>query len=229
MKYLLCLITICLTACASAQIIQYNIKGIAPKNDAYVYLSTFLEQPERKEIELFRSTKIENGKFQFEGKYDLKGELLPYAFLFIDKRADVPKQEVISKLQNMVWVPGREHNLKVIMIEDMEVSIGHPDSVILAKVTEKGYLTKESEELNTAVMEGNRKLLEIIKKYPNSPASAEAVVFFAETTIKSDAERTKAKFGSPDEMFELLSDEFRRSERGVKLKRKIDELIKSWQ
>ena len=229
MKIQLLLYFLCASLTCFSQNINYHIKGTASNsNGSHVYLVSQLKQPDRNDLDVFQSCKIQDGKFEFKGQYNLNGQLLPQGAIFVDTRSDLSKQEVISKFKNFVWVPDQTDHLRSLQLEDMEIVIDTPAQARTAQIVRGGELTKQMDEVNQAVRSRNRRLLHVIKRYPNSPACMSAIEFFTAHAPKERADKTRANVGAPNEMFELLSEDVKKSEWGVKWKKKIDELMESW-
>lgn len=208
-----------------AQTISFDINGVV--NDTnhvkYAYLTTLSQQIPISSDKIFMSTPIIDGKFNFKGVFDLNGKDYQHACIFLDDRGNISKEEVKSKFKQLIWVAGREKNMRIIILENIDIKIAQKDQVINSEIISGGFFTIQKDKESIAVRNGNREMIEFIKKYSDSPVALEAVESITNLTIDSNKDKLESMLGTPSELYNLLSVKLRTSKRGLVLKKKIDE------
>jgi len=212
----------------SAQTVSFNIQGTLKNTETakFAYVSTLSQQIPISSPKIFTVAPIVNGSFQLNGKLDLEGKPYQNACLFIDERGNISKEELASKFKELIWVTGRDSNLKEIIIEDMKIEVEERDKMNHSKIRNGGILTKQLEEKNLAIRQGNRKLLDFIKTHSDSPVSFVAVQENTSIFDSSRRDRYESRYGLPSELFMLLSERLKNSKAGLALKQEIDEKYK---
>jgi hypothetical protein len=200
----------------------YTIEGTVLDTDSakFAYLTTMSQQLPISSDKVFSVVPIVNGKFQFDGTFDLENKKYQHACVFVDIRGNISKEETLSKFRRLIWITGKTKNIRNIVLENLHLEIPGYSNTINAKVTSGGILTKQSDESGTAVREG--KLAEFIGKYPDSPISFDQVVTVTALTDESNRDKSASLYGTPEELFKKLSLQQRKSKEGIKLKEKID-------
>lgn len=222
------LITLALTLSSIfsfGQTFTFNISGVV-KNTAhakYAYLTTLSQQRPISSDKIFMIAPIINGKFYFHGKFNLEGKAYQQACLIIDDNGKMTKEELQSRFKELIWVTGREENIKRIILEDLKLSVEERDQTISSKIFSGGVLTKQLDEMHTAIIKKNRKLLEFIKAHPDSPLSFDQVEETAEFMDDSNREKLESRSGSIKQLYGSLSKRLRNSKRGLALKRLINQ------
>lgn len=217
MKILLRLFFLCLPFALNAQSIHYKIEGVVKEGgDAkYAYLATPLDG------KLFKVVPIINNTFTFSGTDSIGGLYVPTC-LFIDSRGNITKEELKSKITQMVWYMGRSR-LKRILLEDVKFRIENKEIINAAKIIEGGKLTREWDEKNECVSKGDRSLIDFVQKHPDSPVSLIAVLEIAKFWKLPVKEKITNKWGTPNELFVLLSKDSQNSSMGLSIKQLIAE------
>lgn len=213
---------------AFGQEFSYKIKGIVNKQDGvkYAYLTTLSHQTTISSGKIFSMVPIIDGKFEFDGTFDLEGKKYQNACVFIDQRNNITKDEVISKFKQLVWVVGRDNNLKPIILEDITIEVNQSNNMSLSAILDKGTLTLQYYQSIEASNSGDKTLVDFIKKYPDSPISFNAVIEVNEMIDITDKERLEAIWGTREELFMALSENLRNSKEGIALRKKIDDKFK---
>lgn len=222
-KYLVILLVFILSS-ASAQITKFTIKGVIANTDSikYAYLTTLSQQIPISDEKIFMVTPVVDGKFEFNGTFDLEGKDYQYASVFVEERGNISKEEALSKFRNLIWVTGRRRNARLLVLENLTLSIDEYGKTKVSKIIEGGILTKQDDEYKMAIRDGGRQLISFIKKYPDSPISYSCV---KETTSLFDAahrDKFTSLWGSPSELFNELSPKLKNSKQGIELKKSID-------
>lgn len=202
------------------QIIQFDISGsvVTQGSHRYAYLvHTGVDKFLIKET-------IKENKFYLKGSLDKKNALYRTALLFLDKRDNITLEEVKSKIDQQVWLPGRDLHLLPIVLEDIVLTINSGENSKAAKIIEGGILTSQLQELSIATKNGKR--LEFVQKHPDSPISLSQISSILKYFKLNIAEGPETVFGSPLAMYNLLSDRLKKTEQGIQLKKDIDEIIK---
>jgi len=205
-----------------AQIKSFKISGIVHDVDSakFAYLTTLSQQQTISSDKVFMVVPIVDGKFQFTGSLDLEQKKYQYACVFLDVRGNISKEETLSKFRRLIWITGKTKNIKKIIMEDLHLDITGYSKVIDAKVLAGGKLTKQSDETSLAIRQ--RRLIDVIKKYPDSPVSFDQVSTVTSLTDQFNKDKSASLYGTPDELFEQLSLKQRTSKEGIALKKKID-------
>ncbi|ARS42596.1 hypothetical protein CA265_24205 [Sphingobacteriaceae bacterium GW460-11-11-14-LB5] len=224
MKKYLFILLVFMVSSASAQITKFTIKGVVANTDSikYAYLTTISQQVPISNEKIFMVTPVVDGKFEFSGTFDLEGKDYQYASVFVEERGNISKEEALSKFRNLIWVTGRRRNARLLVLENLTLSIDEYGKTKESKVIDGGILTKQDDEYKMAIRAGGRQLISFIKKYPDSPISYYCV---KETTSLFDAahrDRFISLWGSPSELFNELSPKLKNSKRGIELKESID-------
>ncbi|MET3115608.1 hypothetical protein AAKU52_003358 [Pedobacter sp. CG_S7] len=224
MKGLITLTILLISFSLSAQSVKFNLQGSVKdtKNAKFAFISTLSQQVTISSPKIFMVTPIVNGKFQFNDTFDLEGKQYQNACVFVDERGNISKEELAFKFKQLVWVTGRENHLRRIILENIKLDIEQRDQMITSKIVSGGTLTKQLDENNQAVRDKNRKLLEFIKKYPDSPVSLIAVKDNNSIFDPSNKEKYESNYGLPSELFILLSERLRKSKEGLKLIKEIN-------
>ncbi|MDR6784079.1 hypothetical protein ABIE26_002532 [Pedobacter africanus] len=227
MKALITLILISNTYLVFAQDVNFNIQGRIEdtKNAKYAYLSTLSQRIPISSDKIFMITPIVDGKFGFQGVFDLQGRTYQQACVFVDERGNISKEELLSKFRKLVWVIGREENLREIILEDLTLDIDEPAKIIYSKVVERGTLTKQLDEYNENSRSG-RKMLDFVKKYPDSPFTFEVIRSLTSVIVPANRDRIESKTGSLSGLYALLSERLKNSKEGISLKQQIDKKSK---
>ncbi|NQX41423.1 hypothetical protein SAMN05421820_10733 [Pedobacter steynii] len=202
----------------NAQSVHFNIQGTVKNlGDAkYAYLAT------PHDGKIFIKAPIVNNVFSFIGT-DSLDRLYSPTCIFIDEKDNITKDELKSKIDQGVWILGREGRLKRIILEDLKFSIEDQEKMNAAEIISGGVMTKQFEEKTLCVRAKNRSLITFIKKYPDSPVSLIAVQEVAKFWELSIKDRVENMWGSPMELYALLSKELKASKQGIAVKERIDE------
>jgi len=224
MKYLYILIIIFFYPLSIfSQITKFTVSGTLKdvKQAKFAYLSTLSQRIPISSPKVFIVAPVINGKFEFVGTFDLEGKEYQHACVFVSDRGNISREELESKFRQLIWLVGRENNLRGIILEDVQLEADSPDKMSNAVVVGGGILTQQLDESNEAFKIKNRKMLEFVKKYPDSPVSFDAVSSISEPSPKYKRERLNGIWGSPTELYNLLSERLRNSKKGQELKRMI--------
>ncbi|MCX2485011.1 hypothetical protein [Pedobacter sp. MR2016-24] len=224
MKYLYVLIIIfCYPLSMFSQLTTFTVSGTLKdvKQAKFAYLSTLSQRIPISSPEIFIKSQILNGKFLFNGTFDLKGKDYQHACVFVSERGNISKDELESKFRQLIWLVGRENDFRGIILEDVQLDSDSPDNLDSAIVVGGGFLTRQLDECSEAFKLKNRKMLEFVKKYPDSPISFDAVISITEPLPKIKRDRLNGVWGSPTELYNLLSERLRNSKKGQELKRMI--------
>lgn len=210
---------------SSGQTITFNVAGLVKntENAKFAYLTTLSQQIPISSDKIFMVTPIKSGKFNFNGNFSLQGKDFQYACVIIDERGDISKDELQSKFKELIWVTGREENIRIIILENIKLDIQKRDETITAKIITGGVFTKQRDELDVAVRSRNKKVLEFIKKYPDSPLSFTEVEETAEFISSFNKDKIESRVGSLTDLYNALSNKIRLSNRGLALKKIIVE------
>ncbi len=144
----------------------------------------------------------------------------------MEERGNIAKEEALSKFRNLIWVRGARRNEKLIVLEDLTLSIDGYGKTKDAKITEKDILTKQSDEAREAIKARNRKMIDFVKKYADSPIAfyqVKEVTSLFDVALK---DRIQSMWGSPLELFNELSPRLKNSKKGLELKKSIDDKIR---
>lgn len=225
MKVFITLIILSICFSLSAQTIKFNVQGTIKntKNAKYAYISTLSQQIPISSPKIFIVAPIVNGRFQLNGTFDLDGKLLQYACVFVDERGDITKEELQFKFKELVWVTGRDSHLRKIILENLALEIGQRDQMIVSKIMSGGTMTKQLDEQTQSVRAGDRKFIEYIKKYPDSPVSLVAIQENNSLYYPPKKEKHESLYGLPSELYPLLSTRLKHSKEGIQLKKDIDQ------
>jgi len=211
-----------------AQTIKFNIKGTIANTDSikYAYLTTLSQQIPISSDKIFMVVPVVDGKFEFKGDFDLKGEDFQFANVFVEERGNITKEEALSKFRRLIWVTGVRKNTRVIILEDLTLSINAYGETKEAIISEGGVLTKQIDERTKAAQAGNREMIQFVKRHPNSKISFYEVEEVTSMYNSAHKDRYNSIWGSPSELFNELSAELKNSKRGIALKKRIDEKTK---
>ncbi|WP_158797885.1 hypothetical protein [Pedobacter sp. L105] len=229
MKYFITLLFVFNTLILIAQPIKFNIQGEI-KNTAhakFAYLTTLSQQTTISSPKIFIVSPIINGEFSFKGTFNLEQNDYQQACVFVDERSNISKEEIASKFKELIWVTGREGNLRMIVLEDLTLKIEGQDQMKVSEITAGGKLTKQLDELHLAFVKGDKEFLVFIKKYPDSPISFDGVKSLTNMAQASNKDKIESRWGSPVEQYELLSNRLKKSGKGIILKKQIDEKYKN--
>lgn len=228
MKVFLVVIAFCVVSfLATGQVVKFRIEGtvLDTVSHKFAYLTTLSQQRTISSDKLFVMAPIKNGRFNFEGEFELNGEFYQNACLFFDKRANISKKEVASKFYNLIWVVGRDENLKQIILEDMNIKLSAGNIRDSMELLREGKFTKQLKILSE--MKKTPKGLEsFIAMFPDSPVSFYSLEGIYEAYIDRNFERLLRDVGEPYAMFNLLSERLKRSEKGKRLKENMDSFFK---
>ena len=222
MKISLFCLLLCLPFLSSAQTVHYNITGTIknPENAKYAYL-------------IIRGKKafaepIVDGKFSFKDTIALGPGFYRGGYLLLDNRGNITAEEVDSKLRQQVWRMGVTPNLRNIALEETQFAIETADKLLDATIVRGGELTRQMAEFSEFRKERNFK--GFVLKYPDSPVSISFISSIPRSFgLPMELEEIERRFGSPRELFPLLSERLRTSEKGMEVKRVIDEAYKNKQ
>jgi hypothetical protein len=215
-----------------AQTIKFHIKGNVEDTSGrkFAYLTTLSQRVPVSSDKVHIMSPVDQGTFEFEGEFDLRGKDYQYANIFILDRSNISKEEVASKFKNLIWVSGRDSNLVEIVLEDMMLQINKPNLIKNAQINSGGKYTNQLREKDVAMETGNKALLKFLKKYPDSPVSFEQVESIISTYLTVDEtrrQRLQSVWGSAQELYSLLSNRLKNSKRGISLKGRIQNIGKS--
>lgn len=216
------------TCTIRAQSITFNIKGVIMNTDSvkYAYLTTLSQQIPISSDKIFMVVPVVNGEFKFNGVFDLKGEKYQFANVFLEERGNITKEEALSKFRRLIWISGRRRNAKIVILEDLTLSINKYGDTKEAVISAGGMLTRQADERTAAVRAGNRALIQFVKRHPNSEISFYAVTEVLSMYSAEKKDKLESLWGSPSELFNALSIQLKNSKRGVALKKRIDEKTK---
>lgn len=214
-KHLLIGLMLC-SSQLKGQEIKYTIKGeikTKPKEVYYAYMV--------RKGEIFEKSAIINGSFSFEGKTNLGDDEFKSVYIITDKSATITLTELLSKEKNQLWIPGRDENTRTVVLEEISLIADSVQNIRDAAIIAGGIKTLKVDERTRALKEN--KLPEFIKANPNSMLSLGAL----EQLIKYyrlAPERAERAFGNIQEMYNVLTENLKQTERGKLLKKQIDEL-----
>ena len=188
------IITLCLfinSLISLGQTIKFKVDGIVKntKHAKFAYLTTLSQQIPISSNKIFMVTPINNGKFSFKGMFNLEGKDYQYACDIIDERGNITKEELTSKFKQLIWVTGIEKNIRLIILENLSLDVLESDQTISSKILSGGFLTNHRDKLGTAIKERNKKVLEFVKTYPDSPISFDEVEELASFINPSNKEK----------------------------------------
>jgi hypothetical protein len=228
MKRCLVIIAIFFASSAIAQNINFTVKGEISNTDSirYAYLTTLSQQIPISSDKIVMVTPVINGKFEFKGVFDLEGKDYQYASVFLEERGNISKEEALSKFRNLIWVTGLRKNARLIVLEDLTMSIDNYGKTKESKITEKGILTRQSDDVTEAIKARNRKIIAFVKKYSDSPVAFYQVEQITSMFDDSSKDRMQSIWGSPLELFNELSPRLKNSKKGLELKKSIDDKVK---
>lgn len=211
-----------------AQTIKFTIKGTIANTDSikYAYLTTLSQQIPISSDKIFMVVPVVNGKFEFKGDFDLKGEDFQFANVFVEERGNITKEEALSKFRRLIWVTGVRKNTRIIILENLTLLINAYGETKKAIISEGGVLTKQNDEIIAATRAGNREMIQFIKRHPNSRISFYEVKNFTSSYDAANKDKIESIWGSPSELFNALSAELKNSKKGIALKKRIDEKTK---
>jgi hypothetical protein len=203
-------------ALSYAQVIPFTINGTVKNAGTakYAYLG-LMTAPRR-----LLMVPIQNGKFSFSDKVDLKGEFYDGAFLFIDSRNNITMEELSSKLTQRIWLPNRA-NLRSIILEDIDLEIEDKDNAGLSKVTKGGILTKIQDEGSESIR--SKSVIEFVQKYADSPISLNMIKLWVKLYNLPIRSRVEALY-PVKKLYPLLSARLQATPQGKQLKEKVDQL-----
>ncbi|MBB2147616.1 hypothetical protein [Pedobacter gandavensis] len=209
-----------------AQTIKFTVQGTVenPKGAKFAYLTTKSQQVPVSSDKIFLVVPVVDGKFEIKGSFDLVGKDMQYASLLLDERGDISQEEVNSKFNQFIWVTGREKFMRRMILEDVKFEVLERDELKNGKIVSGGKLTKELRELENANKAADRSTLDFIRNHPDSPVSFEAVGNVTSLYNPKKKEYFEGIWGSPKEMYDLLSPKLKNSKKGQALKKKVDAL-----
>lgn len=209
--------------CASAQTISFNVSGIVKDttNAKFAYLTTTTQQVPISSPKIFMIVPIIAGKFEFVGTFDLEGKDFQHACVIIEERGNISKEEAASKFKQLIWISGREKNMKIVMLEDVKLEIDSRQSTKEALVVEQGALTRQLDAYSVAVRAKEGAFINFLKKYSDSQLSLYQVEEHTSSLDLSSKEKMESIMGSPQEMYDALSERLKVSLRGLAIKEKI--------
>jgi hypothetical protein len=222
-KNTLAILTLLLSLNLSAQTISYNVSGGVknPGKAKFVYLTTLQQIIRQSDDRIFMVQPITDKNFEFKGTYDLKGKDYQPAFIFVDQRGNISLEELKSKLRNIVIVAEAENNFRLLMLENLKLSINNDVEVKTSTVTEGGKLTKQVDERNQAMRQGAGKLVNFVSAHAGSLVALAAVEEVADGVNASNKDKLGAIWGTPMQLYNQLSPALKSSKRGIAVKKKI--------
>ena len=223
MKRLITIVLLLYPVMLIAQEFKFHVQGVVQDTShaKFAYLSTLSHRVDLTSQKIFLVTPVVDGKFEFKGTADLEGKDYQTACVFVDDRSNISKEELASKYKLLVWVAGREENIKVIALEDLSLAIQGRDEMKDAKVVKNGVLTSQLDEWDIAYRAKKAGIIRFIKKYPDSPISFEQVESLSRYATFSDGDKLVAQYGRVKEMYPLLSERLKNSKRGKALGKKL--------
>lgn len=201
---------------ANAQEITFKITGTIqnPGKAKYAYLTTLSQQIPISSDKVFIKAPIVNGKFEFNGSFDLLGKNLQQASVFVDERDNITKGEVALKFKNLIWVSGRDPHLLRVYLENLDFVSPAADNMLPPKII-SGRLTQDFYTFLEGIKD-RANIAAFIRKNPVSPVSLlalEHISFLREDDIKPR--------DSVAQLFYSLSPELKNSNEGKALKREL--------
>lgn len=229
MRSLFTLAIVLSSFCLSAQTIHFKVKGAVKNtsNAKYAYISTLSQQIPISSDKVFIVTPIINGKFQLSGTFDLKGKPYQHACVFLDSRGNISKEELASKFKQLIWITGQDKHLRIIILENISLDVQERDKMIVSTVVAGGRLTKQLDEEGLAIIAGNKKMIDFIKTYPDSPISFDRVKNLCDFIDSRNKSRLESHFGSLNDLYASLSQKLRNSKEGIALRKEIEEKNKA--
>jgi hypothetical protein len=222
MKLKFFFVLLCLPFFSSAQIVHYNISGIIKDAEQAKYAYLIIRGKKA------FVTPVIDGKFSFKDTIALGPGFYRGGYLLLDTRGNITVEEVDSKLKQQVWRMGVTPNLRNIALEETQFAIEAGDKLLDATIVKGGELTRQMKELDEFRKERNFKAF--VLKYPDSPVSISFISSIPRSFgIPMALEKIEQRVGSPRELFPLLSERLRTSEKGIEVKRIIDEAYKNKQ
>jgi len=95
--------------------------------------------------------------------------------MFFSERGNISKGELASKFKQLIWIVGREKNMRGIILENLNLEAESLDKMSVSIVIAGGTLTKQKDALHKAYLAKNKEMIRFIKTYPDSPVSFDAV------------------------------------------------------
>jgi hypothetical protein len=157
----------------SGQVIKFKINGVVQnsKEAKYAYLTTLSQQIPISSDRIFIKIPIVDGKFEFNGTFDLEGRNFQFANIFLDERGNITQEEVALKFKNLIWVSGRESFLFKIVLENFSFFTKSRNDIFTANITKDGVLNKDFIAYRAAIKEGKKPLIQFTKSHTTSPIS----------------------------------------------------------
>ncbi|AOM80116.1 DUF4369 domain-containing protein [Pedobacter steynii] len=224
MKHFIYLFLLCISSFTSlAQSIKFTIQGSLKdtKKAKFAYLTTLSHQVPISSDKLLMVTPIKDGKFNFRGTFELDNNTYQHAAVFIEERGNISKEELISKFGQLILITDREKNFKHIILEDIDLVIAEPDQMKTSRIASGGKQTRILYEWFAALRSKNGKLLDFVRKFPDAQMSLDAVAEASSGISPLNQDKLEAAFGSPKELYTLLSERLKKSEKGMALRKKI--------
>lgn len=214
------IIMICIAPlCVSGQVIKFKINGVVQnlKDAKYAYLTTLSQQVTIASDKVFIKVPIVDGKFEFNGSFDLEGRDIQFANIFLDERGNITKEEVASKFKNLIWVSGRENFLFKAILENFSFFTKSREDIFASDVTKEGTINKDFIAYHTAIKAGRQQLISFIKSHITSPISLlalQSISFMGDASSKPGDSMT--------ELFNNLSPKVKNSSDGKLMKEKLN-------
>lgn len=218
MKNLLTLVILLSALNLFAQKLPFEINGTikAYGNSKFAYLYS------KGEKDLFLRVPLVNGKFNFKGETDLDGELVKFGLLFVDARNNVTAGEVETKLKKGTWIPEGTAAIERLILEDITLEITESGQINYPKIVGGGVLNKQLKECTDTDPAKKVKLLDFVKKYPDSPVGVlqmQSAVRFLKIPQFNGFDKV---FGSSREIYASFSDRLKQTRQVITLKKDID-------
>ncbi|RQO74310.1 hypothetical protein DBR43_02630 [Pedobacter sp. KBW06] len=224
MRYYIALVLLLTSLYTSAQAIKFHVQGTVQdsKHAKFAYLTTLSHQVPISSSKIFMVSPITNGKFDFKGTFDPGENGYQHACVFVEERGNISKEEMISKFNQLILVVDKEKNFKHIILENIGLDIQNFDQVKEARIVSGGKLTTQLHEWFAALRAKDGSLLKFVKKYPASMMSLDAVFEISQGIGEANSDRIESYFGSPKMLYASLSEQLKKSKKGIALKKRID-------
>lgn len=190
----------------------YKISGLVGDlgNAKYAYLY-IAGEPLIKEL-------VINNRFKVEGLDTLKIDSYKFGYLFLDERDDISADEIKLNLERRIWTTTRPDYVKYIILEDICFEITSPDKIKEANIKMEGKLNELLAK--SLIAAKSFKLNEFVLENSDSPMSLDVL----SGIVKYAALTNTYPFGNPLELFNLLSERMKKTEKGKNIRNMIDDL-----
>lgn len=216
MKILFIILVNIISQSVCGQVLPFKINGVVEnsKGVKYAYLTTLSQQIPISSEKIFIKAPIIDGKFEFNGSFDLESKDFQFANIFLEQRGNITKEEVALKFKNLIWISGRENFLFKVVLENFSFFTKSPEDIFSATITKEGGLNKDFMAYRIAVKAGRAPLINFIKSHKTSPIS---LIALQSLSFMGDAIDKPGE--SIEELFYSLSSKIMNSSDGKSMKK----------